>query len=243
MNKQRAGYLIAGALSVSALFWGTRHFTTRGDSAGRASETVTLTNQEAAAPAALPQGPMAQANPNQEPAATAPVEEKNPLEDLSPGLVATLEEYAKLKQKVLLNAESEAAKKRILQDEKLLGELKAVFDFVPDPKRGEQQNLQYAAIDLLLEARAAGSETAAAVLRSLIEDPRVEKDELSNTVRAELAETKAEVMYRWSSQEPERAAEIEKWLPGPVSAKIWHNVLSAQKQNQLESLAEASAAH
>jgi hypothetical protein len=103
------------------------------------------------------------------------------------------------------------------------------------------QRLQNQAVDLLLEARLGGSQIAGQVLRSVVTDGQVEKESLSRSDRQAFAELKADVLYRWSAREPAITAELPGWLPGPVSQKIWRNVVNAQEQNQLESAEEARA--
>jgi len=158
------------------------------------------------------------------------------LSGLAPQLTSRIDEYSKLKRQVLPKDDSEAAKSRLMHDEQLLASLKPVFGAAP--ATAQEIGWQNAAIDYLFDARAqAASEAALGVLRSIVEDPSVEKNEVTVDARAALAGVKAEVMYRWVALEPSRADEIQRLLPGPISRKIWDNVIAAQKQNRLESVA------
>lgn len=100
----------------------------------------------------------------------------------------------------------------------------------------EQQNL---AIDILLEGlKYAESSAAESALRAIIKDATIENSELNFPARAALAAVKAEVLYQSSAMRADLFANVEDLLPGPVSKKIWDNVLLKQAENAKESEAE-----
>ena len=121
------------------------------------------------------------------------------------------------------------------------GLLKTLDQVLLKPAWSEQGVLmQDVAIDLLLTAaRGPNAASAAAALRSVIEDRQVEDASVDVKTREQLAGLKAEVLYLWSAQSPEMAASIQSWLPGPVSLKIWSNVQRMQRANQEESELES----
>lgn len=155
---------------------------------------------------------------------------------------AELAEFAKLKSHVFLSDEGRARKRELLHDERFL---KGLEGLLKTSANNDMQILeaQSQAIDLLIEARAAGSsEVAGEVLRSVVEDSSIENEKVNLSDRKALAGTKAELLYQWTAQEPLVAERVKDWLPGPVSKKIWNNVMHAQAQNELESLEEVKAA-
>ncbi len=155
---------------------------------------------------------------------------------------AELAEYAKLKSHVFLNDEGRARKKELLRDEKFI---KGLEGLLKTAAGNDMQLLeaQSQAIDLLIEARASGSDDVAGeVLRSVVEDSSIENEKVNVADRKALAGVKADLLYQWTAQEPLVADKIRSWLPGPVSEKIWKNVMHAQEQNELESLEEVKAA-
>lgn len=100
----------------------------------------------------------------------------------------------------------------------------------------EQQNL---AIDILLEGlKYAESSATESALRAIIKDATIENAELNFPARAALAAVKAEVLYQSSAMRADLFANVEDLLPGPVSKKIWDNVLLKQAENAKESEAE-----
>jgi hypothetical protein len=139
-----------------------------------------------------------------------------------------------LSKKVFLNSEEKNQRQALLQNEQFIGQLKNLFK-VPSEYQ-DLENQQNAAVDFLLAAlNGKGSAAAAEVLKSIIQDPATENISLSLATRENLGGVKAEVLYKWSAQEPLKATEIPQWLPGPVSQKIWKNVLAQQEMNRAES--------
>lgn len=145
-----------------------------------------------------------------------------------------LAEFKILKQKVFLTEEEKAQRKDFLQDRILLENLRSLFKYPAQYQDLEEQ--QNVAVDLLLEAIKSGdADTARAVFKELIADPTIENKQLTPSQRQNLAGVKAEVLYQWSSLEPDRASEMQSALPGPVSQKIWKNIESQQQNNEAES--------
>lgn len=144
-----------------------------------------------------------------------------------------LVDYARLRSKLFLSDENKSQKARLLQDAELMRALELLLKSSANDMKS--QELQNDAIDLLLEARASGSRDAESVLRSVLEDRQIENDAMELGQRKALAGIKAEILYQWSALEPARAEEMRRWLPGPISEKIWSNVVDAQDQNELES--------
>lgn len=146
-----------------------------------------------------------------------------------------LEEYRLYSKKVFMSEEEKRQKRGLLQDAGLIRQLGALFKSSASSYEDlvEQQNT---AVDFLLEALQGESRAVAAeVLRGVIQDPATENTRLSLASRENLAGAKAEILYRWSAQEPAKSREIAQWLPGPVSQRIWRNVLAQQESNRAES--------
>lgn len=150
------------------------------------------------------------------------------------GFSNELIDYARLKSKVLLTDAAKAQKEKLVLNVDLLKALEGLLkSAASDPQIQEMRN---DAIDLLLDARSAGAGGAAEqVLRAVIEDKQIEDERIDQSLRRTLAGVKAEILYQWSSLEPARSDEIQSWLPGPISEKIWHNVIEAQNQNEMDS--------
>lgn len=147
--------------------------------------------------------------------------------------------YASLKAKVLLDDASRAQMDRLIRNTGMVSSLEALLKSTGEVNGlalQELQDLRNEAIDLLFDARGTSSgPIAEKVLRAVIEDDQIENDKADRGVRQELAGVKAEILYHWSSLEPALSDEIHSWLPGPVSEKIWQNVVEAQNQNELAS--------
>jgi hypothetical protein len=93
-----------------------------------------------------------------------------------------------------------------------------------------------------LAALKEGDKTAAsAALQAVVQDKQIEDTGLERSAREQLAGLKAEILYQWSATQPDMTASIVAWLPGPVSQKIWQNVLRMQQSNQAESQTEVDA--
>jgi len=79
---------------------------------------------------------------------------------------------------------------------------------------------------------------ALAVIKEIILDQNIENDSISMDLRTFFGESKAELLYHASSLYPDEFKNIKSVLPGPVTQKIWLNVLLMQKENEDLSRAE-----
>lgn len=156
----------------------------------------------------------------------------------------SLPEFEKTKKVILATSTDDEEKQRQLkermfQDASLMRELELLLK-APALGDHELASQQMTALDILFDAMSSKSaDLAEKVLASVVEDRTIEDESLDSSSRQALAEVKAEVLYRWSSAEPEQADQIVSLLPGPVSQKIWGNVIEAQAQNAAESRLEA----
>jgi hypothetical protein len=149
-----------------------------------------------------------------------------------------LAEYAVLKKKVFLTAAEESQRNSFLKNDKILRGMRSRL--LSSPTTAKEAKEQNAAIDLLLDAvRIGDSEVAVEVLRDVVADGQIEDENIDRATRENLAGVKAEVLYQWSALKPAQAQELANMLPGPVSQKIWQNVVSAQASNLSESAALA----
>lgn len=100
----------------------------------------------------------------------------------------------------------------------------------------EEQDL---AMDFLFEALNSEQELVAeGLLRDVIVDKQVEDRKLSPEARENLAGLKGEVLHRWTSMRPHVSEKLQQELPGPVSERVWANVVEAQAVNMAESSQE-----
>jgi len=174
-------------------------------------------------------------------AAQASVPQKAPLDqtplDAKYGFIHghELARYAELKRKIFLNSDEQAEKARIAVDLDLTKSLERLLHF-PSFIGSPLQALQNDALDFLFENVGNPKNTAvAAVLQALVKDKEIENPKNDRPKKLSLAGFKAEVLYQWSAVQPSVVAQIPAWLPGPVSQKIWQNVLAAQAQNASDS--------
>lgn len=149
-------------------------------------------------------------------------------------LIETLKEYRLLTKKVLMSELERARLQEILEDPGFLQGLKSQLLGRGEIATNAENN--QAAVKLLLEAlRYSESSIAEAILQDIIRDPGVENTELPIAQREIMAETKAEIMYVWSSRDYAAGSKIAHLLPGTVTENIWKNVKSQQAQNEAES--------
>lgn len=99
-------------------------------------------------------------------------------------------------------------------------------------KEKKDQNL---ALSLVLKAERA---LALKTVESVVKDAQIEDENRPMEDRKQLAGVKAELIYQWTSMNPEDSQMIVGWLPGPVSQKIWLNVKHMQDSNVALSLEE-----
>ncbi len=163
--------------------------------------------------------------------------EANPPE---PGREGDLSKYSLVREKVFLSEAEKTWKRRLLQNGPFLRDLKVIL-LQPIEAGSEGWSQQKAALDLLFEALTAGDKSVAeGVLAEVVKDRTIEDSSLPQEARRNLAGVKAEVLFQWSALQPTKAGEIASWLPGPVSTKIWDNVVDEQRNNLAESALEAA---
>jgi hypothetical protein len=146
-----------------------------------------------------------------------------------------------LRAKIFLSPEEKRERADLLRHS---GLLKALGRRLVEPTRSMAvMNEQDAAIDVLMEALKSGdAQVAGEVLQGVVRDGQVEDTRLDRGSREQLAGLKAEVLYQWSALSPAAASQLPSWLPGPVSRKIWANVVRMQQSNLAESAAEMAEA-
>jgi hypothetical protein len=147
---------------------------------------------------------------------------------------AELAEYTLLHRKVFLSDGEEAQKATLLKNPSVLRAMGDRLLRAPGDTKGlAEQNM---AVEMLLEAlRSGDTGVATEVLKGVVSDKQVEDTHLDMATRESLAGVKAEVLYQWSAQIPTQAGELAGLLPGPVSQKIWQNVINMQASNVAES--------
>jgi hypothetical protein len=145
-----------------------------------------------------------------------------------------LADLARLRAKVFLSEDEKAERTRLLADRDFL---RGVGIFVRKPATAlDEQKSQAGALDTLIEALdSSARDVAAGELKELAADDRIEDATLDSAARKNLAGLKAEALFKWTAHEPSVSDEIQRLLPGPVSRKIWENVLAEQEQNAAES--------
>lgn len=143
--------------------------------------------------------------------------------------------YTLLHRKVFLNEGESAEKSSLLKNASVLRAMGVRLVRPPgsEAAAGEQNT----AIEMLIEAlRSGDSEVASEVLKGVIKDSQIEDGQLEMSIRSNLAGIKAEILFQWSALRPTQAQELATLLPGPVSRKIWQNVIDAQTSNVAESV-------
>lgn len=148
-----------------------------------------------------------------------------------------LSNYAAIQAKVFLSEDETEQKKAFLRDQEMLRSFKSIL-LAPAPDMVTMK-LQNAAIDLLFDALAGDPQGASLeVLKDVISNPLIEDSQLNSQERQAVAEIKAEILFRVSAALPESRRELESLLPGPVSQRLWKNVVAQQKSNLAESALE-----
>jgi hypothetical protein len=209
------------------------------------SSSSAQTESETAAVASIdrqPQSIAARASSGEKETTTGKSAPASSLSKVSVEIPRELMAYAEMNKKVFLTDDEKAQKKGFFRDSRFLKSLESLLR-QPAEIGSDLQIQQFAALDALFEAvQSPDSERGAEdVLRSLVEDKSVEDPKLDGKSREALAGVKAEILYQWSSLQPNKAGEINRLLPGPVSQRIWQNVLDTQRNNVAESQEEARA--
>jgi len=151
-------------------------------------------------------------------------------------LRAQMQDYAQLGKKVLKTDGDREAWNSLIKDPHTIYYARKVLLL---PNKNEPA-LQDRALEFLLEAAKTGDPNAAAALDAVISDDAIEGNSVARPVQQFKAELKATALYQWTSSNPEQEAHVATLLPGPVSQKIWRNVLAQQANNVSESEAERS---
>lgn len=151
-----------------------------------------------------------------------------------------IENFRSLNKKVFLTDDEKRAKRALLENGEFLKSLTHLLT-VGAGESTEMKQAQDVALDVLFESlRTDAGSPVAEVLLEIVGDTQIESETIDMVTKRDLAGVKAEVLYYWSSLDPASSGRIEQSLPGPVSRRIWENVVSAQKNNLEESSLEAS---
>ncbi|MBY0315801.1 MAG: hypothetical protein K2Q26_09795 [Bdellovibrionales bacterium] len=148
-----------------------------------------------------------------------------------PKITPHLERFSHLQVKALRTSDEEDQWAAMLSNPFILKKMQILL-VSPTQEHVKQKNQ---ALAFVLESLKRGESEAKLVLESLISDPWIESNEGQRPQLQFQAELKAEAMFTWSSLYPEQSTHIESLLPGPVSQKIWQNVVAQQDLNSSES--------
>lgn len=142
--------------------------------------------------------------------------------------------YSVIRRKVFLSPTDQNERDKLLKNSAMLKSMgQRLLLSASDDAAATEQNV---AVDFLLDAMRSGDyKVASEVLKNVISDGQVEDATLDLPSRENLAGIKAEVLYQWSALNPVKSDEMATWLPGPVSKRIWKNVVNAQASNMAES--------
>ncbi|MFN7729709.1 MAG: hypothetical protein ACK5P7_11180 [Bdellovibrio sp.] len=152
-----------------------------------------------------------------------------------------IESFRSLSKKVFLSDEERRTKRELLESKDFLKSLAGLLK-VGAGQSTEMKQTQDAALDVLFESlRADQASPGVEVLAEVVSDGQIENEATDMVTKRDLAGVKAEVLYYWSSLDPASAGRIEQALPGPISRRIWENVISVQKNNLAESTLEAAS--
>ena len=134
--------------------------------------------------------------------------------------------YTLLHRKVFLNEGESLEKSSLLKNASVLRAMGVRL--VRPPGSDTAAVEQNTAVEMLIEAlRSGDSQVAAEVLKGVIKDSQIEDPKLDMGIRSNLAGIKAEILFQWTALRPTQAQELATLLPGPVSQKIWQNVIDA----------------
>lgn len=148
-----------------------------------------------------------------------------------------LASYSVIQAKVFLSEDEKELRKKLLKDQDMLRSFKSIL-LIPAQDMTTMK-MQNAALDILFESLELDPQgVSLEILKDVIRNPTVEDSQLSSPERQAVAEIKAEILFRVSAAVPESRAELESLLPGPVSQRLWKNVVAQQKSNLAESALE-----
>lgn len=149
--------------------------------------------------------------------------------------------FHEISRKVFPSDDDRSQADRLLHDDELL---RSAGRLLLQPAADRQAEAdQNDAIDLLIKALTAGdNDVARAALTDVVKDAQIENTKIAMGARRQLAGLKGEVLYKWTALEPDMAAQVARWLPGPKSRQVWANVVQLQKSNLAESQEEADSA-
>lgn len=150
-----------------------------------------------------------------------------------------IQDFKDIQQKVFKSSDESERKNEILNDAEYLKKLSRFLRNTKNFSYPQFEQDQNTIIDILVAASQGGdSEAALEAIYEVVKDAQVENTQLDPTVRNTLAGVKAELLYTASALNPTAFIGVERFLPGPVSQKIWQNVQEKQRDHQLESEAE-----
>lgn len=143
-----------------------------------------------------------------------------------------LQRFSTLQQKILKSEQEQSEYQMLLSNPHLLY-------WNSELLKKPLQSLKHAnmALSFVISSVKLGNNEARQALKNWISDNSFELAPLSEEKRIQ-GELRAEALYEWSSTAPKENFYIESLLPGPISKKIWLNVLQQQANNEAESRQE-----
>ncbi len=145
----------------------------------------------------------------------------------------TFQVFHALRNKTFLTPKEESTYAEILRDPQFL---MATVSLFLDKNANLSPFEINGGVDLLLESlRTNQKNLAQQIILTIIADTQIENSKLNSAARIRIAGIKAELMFHAVEMNPQT---VKNALPGPVTEKIWNNVLQAQAQNLAESANE-----
>lgn len=169
----------------------------------------------------------------------------------APQTKAAIEEFANLSEKVFSNSDEQMRRSELLMNPEYV---RNIGDYLLKVPREEVQNQIYdQSLEFLVEALKLGSNEALTQIERVIADQQVENGKLPLEQRKFLGETKGELLYQYAalnsvsskggSAGNQTEQQIASLIPGPVTQKIWNQVLQALDANFAESQRELAETH
>lgn len=147
--------------------------------------------------------------------------------------------FRNFNQKVLMTKTEKIQFKELLFDKNLIQDLGTTFHEFSKNDLIDNKDLQNDIYSFLLQSLQKGDhDTSLSVIKEIVFDKQIEDDSLPIEAKIFLGESKAELLYNASALYPDDFKNISSELPGPVTRKIWSNVLAMQKENEDLSRAE-----